>query len=117
MKLKFWQKTPAPAGRPAGPYFRKPAIVSEAQQKREDLERLLALANISDSNPVWKTLLSYADEHARNEQETALGPDLPDSVRQYNAGRAASALDFAIALRELRNEANQAAKKMEKKSE
>lgn len=116
MKLKFWQKAPAHV-RPDGPYFKKPAIVSEATQKREDLERLLALANIPDHHPVWKTLLSYADEHARNEQESALGPGLPDSVRQYNAGRAAGALDFAIALRELRAEANLAAKRMEKKTD
>lgn len=111
--MNFWGRAEATAREP-GPYFRSPAIVTEAQQKRENLERLLALANVPDSHPVWKTLLSYADEHARNEQEAALRADLPDSVRQYNCGRAASALDFAMALRDLRTEATLAAKKMKK---
>lgn len=122
MNFKFWDRksqrlvTSSPT-RGDGPYFRKPVILSEAQQKHQNLERLLALANVSDANPVWKTLLSYADEHARNEQEMALLPSLPDSVRQYNAGRAASALDFAMALRDLRAEATAEAKRMEKKKE
>lgn len=116
MNLQFWRKR-KPDSRPPGPYFRMPVIVSDAQQKRADLERLLALAGVSDSNPIWKTVLSYIDEHARTEQEFALGPDLPDSVRQYNAGRAASALDLAMALRDLKVQANLQAKKIEGKKE
>ena len=106
----FWNKQK----KTAGPYFRAPGMVTEAQQKRENLERLMALAGIEDSHPVWKTLLSYADEHARNEQEGALRADLTDSVRQYNAGRAASALDFAMALRDLRAQAAIEAGRMKK---
>ena len=116
MNLKFWERKSG-AQRTARPTcFATPAILSEAEQNRADLERLLALAGIGNENPVWKTLLSYADEHARNEQEAALRPDLPDSVRQYNAGRAASALDFAMALRDLRAQAEIKAKKLEASS-
>ena len=114
MNWKLWARKALET--PRGIYFQTPQILTEAQQQRANLERLLALAGISDSQPVWKTLLSYADEHAANEQEAALRPDLPDSVRQYNAGRAASALDFATALRDLRQQANLEARKLEKKS-
>jgi len=91
--------------------------LTEAEQQRANLERLLALAGVADSNPIWKTLLSYADEHASNEQEAALRPELGDAQRHYNAGRAASALDFALALRDLRTQANLEARKLNQKSE
>lgn len=113
MKLKFWEK-PHPA-RPG--YFRTPRILTAAEETRQNLERLLALANTPDSNPIWKTLLSYADEHANNEQESAIAANLTNESRQYNAGRAASALDFALALRDLRAQANLQARKMEKRAE
>ena len=117
MNLKFW----APSGvatKAAEPkrFFQSPRILTEVEQQRANLERLLALAGVGDSNPVWKTLLSYADEHAANEGESALRPDLTDAQRHYNAGRAAGALDFALALRDLRTQANLEAKKLEKKS-
>lgn len=94
-------------GRPAGEhtltgYQRTPAIVTEAQRKRANIERLLTLAGLSDEHPLWRVVLSYADEHARNELAMALRPGLTDGDRQYNAGRAASAEDFALALRDLR---------------
>lgn len=95
-------------------YYVKPRILTEAETNRQNLERLLALADVGDSNPVWKALLSYADEHCANEQEAALRPDLVNDVRQYNAGRAAGALDFALALRELRTAAQAEAKKLSK---
>jgi len=89
--------------------------LSDAERGRADVERLLALGGVPASHPIWRTVLSYADEHAANEQEGALRPDLSNDVRQYNAGRAAAALDFALALRELHTKAQIEAKKMEKK--
>lgn len=82
-------------------YQRTPEIVGETARRRENLKRLMLLAGMGD-NPLWEAVLSYADEHARNEEQTALGPNLSDADRHYNAGRAASALDFSIALRDLR---------------
>ena len=113
MNFKFWERKTASAAR--RPYQQLPRILTEVEQSRQNLERLLALADVGDSNPVWKTLLSYADEHAANEQESALRPDLTDAQRHYNAGRAASALDFALALRDLRTQAKETARKLEKK--
>lgn len=101
MNLNFFKRASAPGGGPPV-YQRTPAIVTEAQQKRANTQRLLALAGLSDEHPLWRTVLSYADEHARNELAMALAPNLSDSARQYNAGRAASAEDFAVALRDLR---------------
>jgi hypothetical protein len=80
--------------------YAKPLVVSAAGQRREDLERTLALAGASE-HPIFKAVLGYADEHARNEHETALAPNLSNEVRQFNAGRSAAAYDFAIALRQL----------------
>jgi len=117
MNLKFWARKneKAESGkagkRETGRYFQTPRILTEVEQQRANLERLLALAGVGDSNPVWKTLLSYADEHAANEQDMALRPDLTDAQRHYNAGRAASALDFAVAIRDLRTQANLEAKR------
>jgi hypothetical protein len=115
MNWKFWQRKNGAQGtaRPTR-YFQTPRILTEAEQQRANLERLLALADVGDANPVWKTLLSYADEHAANEQESALRPELGDAQRHYNAGRAASALDFALALRDLRTQAKLEAKKLQK---
>jgi hypothetical protein len=93
-------------------YARSPAIVTEVQRRRANLERLLVLAGLADDNPLWKVVLSYADEHARNELQVALGPGMSDADRQYNAGRAASAEDFATALRDLRVKAELEAQKL-----
>ena len=101
----------------SAPYFLTPKVVTAAERDRQNLERLLALAGLGDGNPLWQTVLSYADEHARNEQETALAANLTDAQRHYNAGRAASALDFAIALRDLRAQADREARKLEKQGE
>jgi hypothetical protein len=97
--------------RPRALYQRTPAIVTEAQRSRVNLERLFALSGLPEDHPVWKVILSYADEHARNELTVALQPGLADAVRQYNAGRAASAEDFAQALRDLRLQAEREANK------
>lgn len=110
--FNFLRRTPAP--RPAA-YLRMPAIVTEAQQKRANLERLMALAGMSDEQPLWKVMLSYADEHAHNELMIALQPGLSDAERQYNAGRAASAEDFALGLRDLRVVAELEARKRQTK--
>lgn len=95
-------------------YHRAPAVVleTEAGQGRKDMERLMVLAGLAEGNPLWETVLSYADENERNEREVALKPDLVDSQRQYNAGRAAGAYDFAMALRELFVKAQQEARRM-----
>lgn len=110
MNLKFWQR---PVSAPT--YHVKPRILTEAERGRANVQRLLALGGVPSSHPIWQTVLSYADEHAANEQEAALRPDLINDVRQYNAGRAAAALDFALALRELHVKAQIEAAKMEKK--
>lgn len=73
---------------------------SREQRQREEIERTAALANATE-HPIYKAILSYADEHARNEHEAALAANLTNEQRQYNAGRSASAYDFALALREL----------------
>lgn len=83
-------------------YARTPAIVSEVGQKRVNVERLLVLAGLAEDDPLWMTVLGYADEHARNELQMALRPGLSDGDRQFNAGRASGAEDFASALRDLR---------------
>lgn len=92
-------------------YYVAPKVLTEAEEKRQNLERLLVLADIGDANQLWKTVLSYADEHAGNEQVGALAANVSPDLRAYNAGRAASALDFAQALRDLRTKAIAEAKK------
>lgn len=86
----------------AAVYQRTPEFVSERAKKHADAQRLLVLAGLSEEDPLWKVVLSYADEHARNERQVAFGPGLDDGQRQYNAGRGASAEDFCAALRDLR---------------
>lgn len=90
-------------------YARTPAIVNEAARKRSDLERLLVLAGRSEEDPLWKTVLSYADEHERNELDFALKPGMTDADRQFAAGRASGARDFAMALRDLKAESDRTA--------
>jgi hypothetical protein len=93
-------------------YNRTPRIITDAQQKHANMQRLLVLASTSQENPLWQVILSYADEHARNELSAALAPALRDGDRQYNAGRAASAEDFATAIRDLRLAAERHAAKL-----
>jgi len=94
-------------------YIRVPGFVQErADQGRKDLERLMVLAGLDENNPLWQVVLSYADEHERTEREVALKPDMANEQRQYNAGRAASAYDFALGLRDLFVKAQQQAKKL-----
>jgi hypothetical protein len=99
-------------GELAAVYERLPAFVSGHERARADLERLMVLAGTRQEDPLWKTVLSYADEHARNERDAALAPALTDGERQYRAGRAAGAEDFATALRALRVRADAAAGKV-----
>ena len=91
--------------------FDGPLVVSAAEQKRQDLERVLALAGAAE-HPIFKAVLGYADEHARNEHETALAPNLSNEQRQFNAGRSAAAYDFAIALRQIQAQAETRARKV-----
>jgi hypothetical protein len=92
-------------GSPGKPYHRAPAIFTEQQRQRVNTERLHVLAGRPESDPLWQVVLSYADEHAHNELAVALSPGLSDSDRQFNAGRASSAEDFALALRDLHRKA------------
>jgi hypothetical protein len=71
----------------------------------------MVLGGLGEQDPLWRTVLSYADEHAQNERDAALVPELTDGDRQYRAGRAASAEDFCTALRALRIKAQQEARK------
>lgn len=75
-------------------------VVSQVEQQRVELERTLSLGGALE-HPIFMAVLSYADEHARNEHETALLPNLTNEQRQFNAGRSAAAYDFAQALRQL----------------
>lgn len=93
-------------------YQRTPRIVTEEAQKRANLERLMALADVGTDHPVWNVVLSYLDEHEQNEMEAALRSDLDDAGRHYNAGRAASARDLATALRQLQLQAETEARKL-----
>jgi hypothetical protein len=93
-------------------YSRTPRPVSKQDRSRSNLERLLVLAGMGKQNPLWNVVLSYTDEHARNEFEFAMRPGLTDAERQYNAGRAASADDFAMALRDLALNAEKEATKL-----
>ena len=81
---------------------RLPAFASGAERSRADLERLMVLSGMRAEEPLWKVVLSYADEHACNGREVALAPGLSDSERQFRAGWAAGAEDFCAALRALR---------------
>ncbi len=94
MNMKFWKQ---------------PLVVSAEERQRQEVERVLALAGGAE-HPIFKAVLSYADEHARNEHETALAPNLTNEQRQYNAGRSAAAYDFALALRSLQETAELRAK-------
>ena len=93
--------------------FNRPLVVSANEQKREDVARLLALAGSTD-HPIYEAVLGYADEHARNEHESVLAPNLSNEVRQFNAGRSASAYDFAIALRQIQERAEMQARKIKR---
>lgn len=86
-------------------------VVSQAKQERAELERTLALGGALE-HPIFKAVLSYADEHSRNEHETALLPNLSNEQRQFNAGRSAGAYDFAQALRQLQASAQARARKI-----
>lgn len=87
---------------------------SKASRERDELQRVLALANAAE-HPIFQAVLSYADEHARNEHETALAPNLTNEQRQFNAGRSAGAYDFAQALRTLQERAAARAQKEKQK--
>jgi hypothetical protein len=91
--------------------FKRPLVISATEQKREELERVLALAGAAE-HPIFKAVVSYADEHARNEHETALAPNLTNEQRQFNAGRSAAAYDWAIALRQIQAAAEAKANKL-----
>lgn len=77
---------------------------SREEQKREELARMLALADAAE-HPIFKAVLDYADEHAMNEHQTALAPNLTNEQRQFNAGRSAAAYDFAATLRTIQGAA------------
>jgi hypothetical protein len=86
-------------------------FLSKQAREREEVERVLALADVNE-HPIFKAVLSYADEHARNEHEMTLGANLTDAQRHFNAGRSASAYDFALALRQIQANATARAQKL-----
>lgn len=88
-----------------------PIYVSPAQEQRVELERVLALAGAAE-HPIFKAVLALADEHARNEHESALAPDLTNEKRHFNCGRSAGAYDFTHALRKIQENAEAKARKM-----
>lgn len=108
--LKFFRRAEGAMAAPPGAR----QILTKEQRNHLDMERLMVLAGRPADDPLWKVVLSYADEHARNELLVGLAPGLNDSDRQYNAGRAASAEDFAIALRDLHRKAQQEAARLKK---
>lgn len=95
-------------------YHRVPLPVKRAEMfvvhgktlPKQDVERLQTLAATGDEDPLWKTVLSYVDEHEANEREMALRPGLNDGDRQFNTGRAANAYDFACLLRDLKRQSD-----------
>jgi hypothetical protein len=80
------------------------------EQQRANLDRLMVLSGVTDSNPLWVTIVSYADEHVKNCLDAALAPGLSNDLRQFETGRAAGAADFAQALRDLLLKARQTQK-------
>lgn len=78
--------------------LRIPLHRTEREQVKEERERALTLASAGE-HPIFKAVLSFMDEHARNEHETALLPNLTNEQRQFNAGRSAAAYDLAAAMR------------------
>ena len=102
MSKKFWEQ-------------KRPLVISEAELKRQELARTLALADARE-HPITRAFLEYADEHARNEHETALQPNLTNEVRQFNAGRSAAAYDFTLALREILKQAEAQARKLKQEN-
>jgi hypothetical protein len=91
----------------------RPLVISDVEAKRAEAERLLALAGAAE-HPIFQAVLGYADEHARNEHEMALQPNLTNEQRQFNAGRSAAAYDFALALRQIQANAEANARKLKK---
>lgn len=81
---------------------RRPRVLRPQEQQRRDLERTLALAELSEDHPVWRAALGILDEAVENEEGAALGPGLGDGQRQFSAGRLACAVDLAGMFRELR---------------
>lgn len=87
--------------------------MTELEARQAELERVLALAD-ADSSPIFKAVLALIDEHVSNEHEAALQPNLSNEVRQFNAGRSASAYDLAHALRQHQENAARRAAEIQK---
>lgn len=85
---------------------------TEAEQSRTNLERWFTLAGFETDHALWQAVLALADESERIEMECALQPNLDDATRQFNAGRAACASNFASHLRDQMVVARQRAAQM-----
>lgn len=83
-------------------YKRIPRFADPARQDELDRRRSMILATLSDEDPTLYVLLSLIDEHESNEMDMGLKMGLSDGDRQYHAGRAASARDLAMAIRDVR---------------
>ena len=64
---------------------------TDAERKRAELHRDIALAGVDDEHPLWQAVLSLVDEHAARETDAALAPKLTNEERQYTADCAATA--------------------------
>ena len=95
-------------------YARRYVPETEAERAHAELARDMALAGVTESDPVWLALLSLVDEHAERETAAALAPNLTNEQRQYTAGAAATADFVAQMLRDARTMAQQ---RMAKKKE
>lgn len=91
---------------------RMAAPLTADAERRVQTQRTLALAGITDEHPVWQAVLALADENARNMRSVAFRPALADGVRQFNAGGAANAEEFAGQLRRHRQLAVQHARRL-----
>jgi hypothetical protein len=95
-------------------YHRTPAPRTPAAQDAANRERWITLSEFEPSHALWQEVLKLADEAERFELDAALGPNLSDGTRQYNAGRAAAASSFASNLRDQMSLAQMRAQKVEK---
>jgi hypothetical protein len=91
-------------------YHRTPAASTADEKNHANLRRWVTLKGTAADDPLWRAVLELADEHERNARDAALRPGLSDGERQYGAGYAAAADDFATNLRDQKAEAEKKVK-------
>lgn len=85
---------------------------NEQERKHREVQRVIALASMPSSSPLWVAVLEIVDEHERNMLAEVLHPGLSDADRHYYAGRAAAAELLANAFRDLKQAADLKARKL-----